>query len=74
MEPQDPADVTRTVARGISGLVGELASLKGDATHRFTDPGYAALRLSLENAHAAVEAALVEGRRRVRMNEEHSGG
>jgi hypothetical protein len=33
------------------------------------DPNYAALRLRLENAHAAVEAATVEARRRVRLNE-----
>jgi hypothetical protein len=32
------------------------------------DPNYAALRLRLENAHSAVEAA-VEARRRVRLDE-----
>ena len=32
-------------------------------------PNYEALRLRLENAHAAVEAATVEARRRVRLNE-----
>jgi hypothetical protein len=31
---------------------------------------HADLHLRLANAHAAVEAALVEARRRVRMNEE----
>jgi hypothetical protein len=64
MEPQDPKDVTRDVARDLSGVVGELAALKGDATHWLTDPEYATLRLRLEAAHAAVEA-----RRRVRLNE-----
>jgi len=34
------------------------------------DPNYSTLRLRLENAHAAEEAAAVEVRRRVRMNEE----
>jgi hypothetical protein len=43
--------------------------LKGDATHWLTDVEYAALRHRLEAAHAAVEAALVEARRRVRLNE-----
>jgi hypothetical protein len=43
--------------------------LKGDTTHWLTDPEYAALRHRLENAHAAVEAALVEARRRMRLNE-----
>jgi hypothetical protein len=33
------------------------------------DPNYGALRLRIENAHAAVEAAAVEARRRLRMNE-----
>ena len=60
---------TRDTARDLSGLVGELAALKGDAYHWLTDPEYAALRHRLEAAHAAAEAALVEARRRVRLNE-----
>ena len=69
MGSQDPKDVTRDVARDLSGVVGDLASLKGDTTHWLTDPEYATLRLRLEAAHAAAEAALVEARRRVRLNE-----
>lgn len=69
MGPQDPKYVTRDVARDLSSVVGELASLKGDATHWLTDPEYAALRLRLESAHAVAEAALVEARRRMRLNE-----
>ena len=69
MGPQDPQDVTRDTARDLSGLAGELAALKADARHWLTDPEYAVLPLRLKNAHAAVEAALVETRRRVRMNE-----
>jgi hypothetical protein len=34
-----------------------------------TDPNYGPLRLRLEIAQAAVEAATVEARRRVRLNE-----
>jgi hypothetical protein len=49
--------------------LGELAALKADATHWLTDLEYAPLRHRLENAHAAAEAALVEARRRVRLNE-----
>jgi hypothetical protein len=60
--PQDPKDVTRDTARDLSGLVGELAASKGDATHWLTDPKYTALRHRLEAAYAAVEAALVEAR------------
>ena len=51
--PQDPKDVTRDTARGLSALVGELAALKGDATHWLTDPEYEVLRYRLEAAHAA---------------------
>jgi hypothetical protein len=67
--PQDPKDVTRDTARDLSALSGELAALKGDADHWLTDPEYATLRHRLEAAHAAAEAALVEARRRVRLNE-----
>ena len=70
MGPQDPKDVTRNMARDLTGLAGELAALEADARHWLTNPEYASLHLRLENAHAAVEAALVEARRRVRMNEE----
>jgi hypothetical protein len=67
--PQDPKDVTRDTARDLSALVGELAALKADATHWLIEPGYEVLRYRLEAAHAAAEAALVEARRRVRLNE-----
>ena len=43
--------------------------MKADATHWLTDPEYEVLRYRLEAAHAAVEAALVEARRRVRIDE-----
>jgi hypothetical protein len=64
---QGPKDVTRDTARDLSALVGELAALKGDATHWLTEPEYATLRHRLEAAHAAAEAALVEARSRVRL-------
>jgi hypothetical protein len=68
--PQDPKDVTRDLARDLTGMAGGLAALKADARHWLTDPVNADLHLRLGNAHAAVEAALVEARRRVRMNDE----
>jgi hypothetical protein len=68
--PQDPKDVTRDVARDLSGMAGELAALRADAYHWLTGSEHAALRHRLEDAHAAVEAALVEARRRARLNEE----
>jgi len=70
--PQDPKDVIRDTARDLSDLAGELAALKADAAHWLTGPEYAALRYRLEDAHAAVEAALVEARRRARLNEERN--
>jgi len=69
MGPQDPKDVARGTARDLSGMAGELAALKVDARHWLTSPEYAVLHLRLENAHAAVEAALIEARRGVRLNE-----
>ena len=48
MGPQDPKDVTRDTARDLSGLVGELAALKGDAIHWLTDSVYNALRRRTE--------------------------
>jgi hypothetical protein len=52
MGPQDPKDVTRDTARDLSALVGELAALKGDATHWLIDPEYAALRHRLVHDQA----------------------
>ena len=43
MGPQVQMDVARDTARDLSGVVGELAALKGDATYWLTDPEYAAL-------------------------------
>jgi hypothetical protein len=72
--PQYPKNVTRDAARDLSALAGELAALKADAAHWLTEPEYATLRHRLEAAHAAAEAsaeaAPVEARWRVRLNEE----
>ncbi len=73
MGPQDPKDATRDTVRDLSALVGELTALKGDATHWLTDPEYAALRHRLKAAHAAAEEAVVEARRRVRLEEGRAG-
>jgi hypothetical protein len=67
--PQDPKDVSRDIARDLSAVVKEMNALRVDANHWLTGPEYASLRLRLESAHAATEAALVETRRRVRLNE-----
>jgi len=59
MGPQDPNDVSRDIARDLTGIAGELAALKGDAAHWLTSSEYDALKHRLEDAHAAVEAAPV---------------
>jgi putative heme degradation protein len=66
---QDPKDIARDTAHALSASIGELAALKRDATHWLLDPEYVTLRQRLEAVHAATEAALVETRRRVRLNE-----
>jgi hypothetical protein len=48
--PQDPKDITQATARDLSGLVGELASMKAHANHWLKDPNYESLRLRLEMA------------------------
>jgi hypothetical protein len=62
-------DVARDAARALTGIVGKLATLKADASQLLTGPEYEALRLRLEIAHAAAEAAVVEARRQVRLDE-----
>jgi hypothetical protein len=69
MGPQDPKDTTRGTARDLSTLAGEFASIKGDANHWLTDLVYDALKHRLEHAHGAVEAARIEARRRVGIDE-----
>ena len=44
-------------------------TFKGEANAYLSDPTYNARRHRLEISHAAVEAAAVEARRRVRLNE-----
>ncbi len=69
MGPQHPKNVARAAARDLTGIVGELATLKAAASQWLTGPKYEALRLRLEIAHAAAEAAVVEARRQVRLDE-----
>src|ERR671921_858679 len=56
MGPQEPNNVSRDIARDLTGMAGEIAALKGDAGHWLTGPEYAVLRHRLEDAHGAVEA------------------
>ena len=67
--PRDDTDVARDTARDLADIAHHIASLKGEANAYLRDPNYNTLRLRLEAAHAAVEAATIEARRRVRLNE-----
>lgn len=68
--PPDPKDIATDAARDLAQLAADLNRTKEDARHWLTGSEYDALKHRLEDAHAAVEAALIEARRRVRMNEE----
>jgi len=70
VEPQNPKGVARDIARDLSGMAGELAALKADAHQWLVGPEYEALRLRLEATHATAEAAVVEGKRQVRLDQE----
>jgi hypothetical protein len=67
--PRDDTDAAKDIVRELADIAGQLAHLKGEAMNWLEDPNYSALKLRLENAHAAVEAAAVEARRRVQPNE-----
>ncbi len=61
---------TQDLARDLADIAAQLGSLKGEANVRLSGESYDALRHRLENAHATtVEAAAVEARHRVRLNE-----
>ena len=66
---RDHADAAQDLARDLADIAHQLASLKGEAHPWLRDPNYNTLKHRLEDAYAAVEAAAVEARRRVRLNE-----
>jgi hypothetical protein len=72
--PRDSRNDAQGVARELANIVARLASLKAEvvkaeATAWLSDPSYDVLRFRLEEAHSAAEAATIEARRRVRLNE-----
>ncbi len=68
-KPRDHIDTAKDIARDLAEIASHISQLKGDANAYLSDPNYNTLKLRLENAHAPVEAAAVEARRRVRLNE-----
>jgi hypothetical protein len=69
LRPRDDTDAVRDIARDLAEVAAQISTFKGEANAYLSEPNYNALRLRLEMAHAAVEAATVEARRRVRLNE-----
>jgi hypothetical protein len=67
--PRDDTDAVRDIARDLADVAAQISAFKGEANAYLGDPSYSSLRHRLEMAHAAVEAAAVEARRRVRLNE-----
>jgi hypothetical protein len=65
MGPPDPEETARIVARDLSDVARELASLNGMA-RSLKGGEYTTLRFRMEAAHAAVEATLIEARRPLR--------
>jgi hypothetical protein len=66
---RDDKDAALDIARDLAQIASHIAQLKADARAYLSDPNYNTLKLRLEAAHSAVEAATVEARRRVRLNE-----
>ena len=67
--PRDDRDATKDIARDLAEISSHIGQLKGEARASLHDPNYDTLKLRLEAAHSALEAAAVEARRRVRLNE-----
>jgi hypothetical protein len=67
--PRDDRHAAQDLARELADIAGQLASMKGEANAYLLAPDYNVLRHRLENAHAAMAAAAMEARRRVRLNE-----
>jgi hypothetical protein len=68
-KPRDDTDAAQDISSDLAEIASHIGHLKGDANAYLSDPNYTTLKLRLEVAHSAVEAAAVEARRRVRLNE-----
>ncbi len=67
--PRNDTDAVQDIARDLAEVAAQISTFKGEANAYLSDPTYNALRLRLENAHAVVEAAAVETRRRVCLHQ-----
>ena len=57
--PRDDKDAAQDIARDLAEIASHVAQLKGEANAYLSDPNYNTLKLRLESAHSAVEAALL---------------
>jgi hypothetical protein len=67
---RDDKDATKDIVRDLAEIATHIGQLKGEANAYLSEFNYARLHHRLENALSAVEAATIEARRRVRLNEE----
>jgi hypothetical protein len=67
--PRDDIAAVQDIARDLAEVATQISTFKREANAYLSNPIYDPLRHRLEIAHAAVEAAAVEARRRVRLNE-----
>ena len=68
-KPRDDKDAAQDLARDLAEIASHIGQLKGEANAYLSDANYERLKLRLENALSAVEAATIEARRRVRLIE-----
>jgi hypothetical protein len=68
-KPRDDRDAVQDIAGDLAEIATHIGQLKGEANAYLSDPDYDRLHHRLENALSAVEAATIEARRRVRLNE-----
>ncbi len=73
-ETEGDRNVLQDMARELPELAGRIGLMKDEVLKELYSPEYDALRLRLEVAHSAVEAAAVEARRRVRLTEQRTNG
>jgi len=67
--PRDHRDAAKEIARDLAEIATHIGQLKRETNAYLSEPSYDRLKLRLENALSAVEAATIEARRRVRLNE-----
>ena len=70
-KPRDNKDATQEIARDLTDIAGQLASLKGEANAYLSDPNRNTLKHRLERAPTLCGrgCSAVEARRRVRLHE-----